>query len=61
MLQNPFVTLSTICLLFSAGNGSMPTISSGPQNQQPFEVSELDLYTHFSLFCMSVALLCTLL
>lgn len=27
-----------VCLLFSADNGSMPTISSGPQNQQSFEV-----------------------
>lgn len=26
------------CLMFSTDNGSMPTISSGPQNQQPFEV-----------------------
>lgn len=27
-----------VFLLFSADNGSMPTISSGPQNQQSFEV-----------------------
>lgn len=34
---------STVCPLFSADNGSMSTISSGPQNQQPFEV-----LTHFT-------------
>lgn len=32
-------TVTCVSLLFSADNGSMSTISSGPQNQQPFEVS----------------------
>lgn len=35
------ITLSTTCPLFSADNGSSSTISSGPQNQQPFEVSNI--------------------
>lgn len=36
--NKPTHNMSTICSLFSADNGSMSTISSGPQNQQPFEV-----------------------
>lgn len=48
--------------LFSADNGSMSTISSGPQNQQPFEVSNpffiqtLSLSSNLPLFCTALPL-----